>query len=98
MGSGIRDINNVQGLILFNVGDGAEMPIGELTLRGCYLGSKVSYNRKKTVDARSTIDARPVCGAPKRKPNCATGRSRCTSGMSRYWSGLPSLRKTFGRP
>src|SRR2546427_12911928 len=47
-GLGIHDINNVQGLMLFNIGD-AEMTVGELTLRGCYLGSNVSYNVKKMV-------------------------------------------------
>src|SRR5246127_5080394 len=45
----IHDINNVQGLMLFNIGD-AEMSVGELTLRGCYLGSNVSYNVKKLVE------------------------------------------------
>ena len=49
-GLGIRDINNVQGLMLFNIGD-AEMTVGELTWRGCYLGSNVSYNVKKMVEA-----------------------------------------------
>ena len=37
---GIEDVNNVQALLLFNIGD-LEMNIGELTLRGCYLGSNV---------------------------------------------------------
>ena len=46
----IRDINNVQALLLFNVGD-AEMTVGELTSRGCYLGSNVSYNVKKMVES-----------------------------------------------
>jgi DNA-binding MarR family transcriptional regulator len=50
-GIGIHDINNVQGMILFNIGD-AEMTVGELTLRGCYLGSNVSYNVKKMVENR----------------------------------------------
>ena len=45
----IRDINNVQGMMLFSIGD-AEMTVGELTLRGCYLGSNVSYNVKKMVE------------------------------------------------
>src|ERR671928_2080757 len=45
----IHDINNVQGMMLFNIGD-AEMTVGELTLRGCYLGSNVSYNVKKMVE------------------------------------------------
>ena len=48
-GLGIHDINNVQGLMLFNIGD-VEMTVGELTLRGCYLGSNVSYNVKKLVE------------------------------------------------
>jgi DNA-binding MarR family transcriptional regulator len=48
-GLGIHDINNVQGMILFSIGD-AEMTVGELTLRGCYLGSNVSYNVKKMVE------------------------------------------------
>src|SRR5262249_39566313 len=62
---GIHDINNVQGLMLFNIG-GAEMTVGELTLRGCYLGSNVSYNVKKMVEngylsqERSVHDRRSV--------------------------------------
>jgi hypothetical protein len=48
-GLGIHDINNVQGLMLFNIG-GAEMTVGELTLRGCYRGSNVSYNVKKLAE------------------------------------------------
>src|SRR5215467_4837934 len=45
---GIRDINNVQGMMLFNIGD-AQMSVSELILRGCYLGSNVTYNVKKMV-------------------------------------------------
>ena len=48
-GLGIHDINNVQGMMLYNIGD-AEMTVGELTLRGCYLGSNVSYSVKKMVE------------------------------------------------
>ncbi len=53
----IRDINNIQGLILFNIGD-AQMTVGELTLRGCYLGSNVSYNVKKMVESDYLIQER----------------------------------------
>src|ERR1043166_2399861 len=42
----IHDVNNVQGMLLFNLGD-ADISIGELTLRGYYLGSNVSYNVHK---------------------------------------------------
>lgn len=46
---GIQDINNVQTMILYNIG-ADEMTVGELTLRGYYLGSNVSYNLKKMVE------------------------------------------------
>jgi DNA-binding MarR family transcriptional regulator len=55
----IHDINNVQGLMLFNIGD-AEMTVGELTLRGCYLGSNVSYNVKKMVENDYLLQERSV--------------------------------------
>lgn len=46
---GLRDITNVQSLILYNIGD-KEMSVGELTTRGYYLGSNVSYNVKRMVE------------------------------------------------
>ena len=45
----IEDINNVQTLILYNIGT-ENLTIGELTVRGYYLGSNVSYNIKKLVE------------------------------------------------
>ena len=54
---GIRDLNNVQALILFNVGE-EELSIGELTQRGYYLGSNVSYNVKKMVENGYLIQER----------------------------------------
>lgn len=62
---GVRDINNVQAMMLFNIGE-AEITVGELTLRGCYLGSNVTYNVKKLVERgylahhRSVDDRRSV--------------------------------------
>ena len=58
-GLGIHDINNVQGMMLFNSGD-AEMTVGELTLRGCYLGSNVSYNVKKMVENGYLVQQRSL--------------------------------------
>ncbi len=58
-GLGIHDINNVQGMMLFNIGD-AEMTVGELTLRGCYLGSNVSYNVKKMVENGYLVQERSM--------------------------------------
>lgn len=46
----IEDINNVQTLILYNIGD-SQLTISELTIRGYYLGSNVSYNIKKLVES-----------------------------------------------
>ena len=46
---GYADINNVQGLILYNIGDDS-LTVGDLTHRGYYLGSNVSYNLKKLVE------------------------------------------------
>jgi DNA-binding MarR family transcriptional regulator len=61
----VQDINSIQANILFNIGE-ADLTVGELTLRGCYLGSNVSYNVKKLVEAgyliqqRSTHDRRSI--------------------------------------
>ena len=46
---GIEDINNVQSLILSNISN-EQLTVGELTARGYYLGSNVSYNVKKLVE------------------------------------------------
>ena len=55
----IQDINNVQCMILYNVGE-EEMTVGELTIRGYYLGSNVSYNVKKMVENDYLIQERSV--------------------------------------
>src|ERR1700727_3834337 len=60
-----REINSVQALLLFNVGD-QQLTAGELRTRGHYLGSNVSYNLKKLVESgyihheRSEADRRSV--------------------------------------
>jgi DNA-binding MarR family transcriptional regulator len=59
----IEEINNVQTLILYNI-NSEQITIGELTNRGYYLGSNVSYNVKDLVEKgflikeRSTHDKR----------------------------------------
>ena len=45
----INDINNVQSIMLFNIGD-TTLSIGDLTLSGVYIGSNVSYHVKKMVE------------------------------------------------
>jgi hypothetical protein len=42
---GVLEINAVQALLLFNIGDN-EVTAGELKSRGYYQGSNVSYNLK----------------------------------------------------
>jgi len=62
---GVDDINNVQAVILFNIAY-SEITVGELTSRGYYQGSNVTYNLKKLVEngfleqVRSPYDRRSV--------------------------------------
>ena len=62
---GMHDINNVQALMLFNIGE-SEISVGELMSRGYYLGSNVSYNVKKMIEngylshERSVHDRRSI--------------------------------------
>ena len=62
---GILEINSVQALLLFNIGDN-EVTAGELKTRGYYQGSNVSYNLKKLVEMgfmdhqRCQVDRRSV--------------------------------------
>lgn len=62
---GIEEVNPVQALLVFNIGDN-EVSAGELKTRGYYQGSNVSYNLKKLVELgymhheRSEIDRRSV--------------------------------------
>jgi DNA-binding MarR family transcriptional regulator len=54
---GVRELNAVQAMILFNLGE-SELTVGELTQRGYYLGSNVSYNVKKMVEHGYLIQER----------------------------------------
>lgn len=62
---GVLDINAVQALLLFNIGE-HEVTAGELKSRGYYQGSNVSYNLKKLVETgymnhqRCDVDRRSV--------------------------------------
>ena len=62
---GRSDINAVQGLLLYNIGN-TELTASELRSRGYYQGSNVSYNLKKLVDRgfiqheRSSLDRRSI--------------------------------------
>jgi DNA-binding MarR family transcriptional regulator len=62
---GRGDVNSVQALLLYNIGDN-DVTASELRTRGYYLGSNVSYNVKKLVELgylthqRSRVDRRSV--------------------------------------
>ena len=63
--SGRSEVNSVQALLIHNIGE-SEVTAGELRKRGYYLGTNVSYNLKKLVEAgyirheRSQVDRRSV--------------------------------------
>jgi DNA-binding MarR family transcriptional regulator len=93
---GRADVNSVQALLLYNIGD-AELTAGELTSRGYYLGSNVSYNLKKLVDAgyishqRSTTDRRSV-----RVSLTEKGQEVCKVVNGLYQRQLKSLQQVGG--
>ncbi|MGD0532089.1 MAG: winged helix DNA-binding protein [Methyloceanibacter sp.] len=93
---GRSDVNSVQALLLFNIGD-AELMAGELTSRGYYLGSNVSYNLKKLVDAgyinhqRSRTDRRSV-----RVRLTDKGQAICKVVNALYLRQLKSLQQVGG--
>jgi DNA-binding MarR family transcriptional regulator len=93
---GRADVNSVQALLLYNIGD-AELTAGELTSRGYYLGSNVSYNLKKLVDAgyihhqRSTTDRRSV-----RVRLTDKGQDVCKVVSNLYQRQLKSLQQVGG--
>lgn len=53
----VEDINSVQALILHSIGRN-EILVGELTQRGYYLGTNVSYNVRKLVESGYLLQER----------------------------------------
>ena len=90
------EINPVQALLLYNIGD-AELTAGELRSRGHYLGSNVSYNLKKLVDAgyihhkRSSSDRRSV-----RVSLTDKGKSVCSAIDGLYDRHMHSIEQVGG--
>ncbi len=96
---GILEINAVQALLLFNIGEN-EVTAGELKSRGYYQGSNVSYNLKKLVDMgfmhhqRCEVDRRSV--RVKLTPKGRHIREVVEALFARHAEGLES-RKVIGR-
>ncbi len=90
---GVLEINAVQALLLFNIGD-HEVTAGELKSRGYYQGSNVSYNLKKLVEMgymhhqRCEIDRRSV--RVKLTPRGREIRDTVAELFSRHAEGLQS--------
>ena len=91
-----NDINSVQALLIHNIGD-QDLTAGELRTRGHYLGSNVSYNLKKLVEAgyihheRSDVDRRSV-----RVRLTASGREVCDMVATLYAHQLESIEPVGG--
>jgi DNA-binding MarR family transcriptional regulator len=88
---GVIDLNPVQALLLFNIGEN-EVTAGELKTRGYYQGSNVSYNLKKLVEMgymhhqRCEIDRRSV--RVKLTPQGRRVRDMVAGLFERHASGL----------
>ena len=93
---GRSDINSVQALLLYNIGD-KELTAGELRTRGYYLGSNVSYSLKKLVESgyinhqRSITDRRSV-----RVRLTEKGQEVCKVLSALYQRQLKSLQQVGG--
>lgn len=96
---GILEINAVQALLLFNIGEN-EVTAGELKSRGYYQGSNVSYNLKKLVEMgfmhhqRCEVDRRSV--RVKLTPKGRNIREVVEALFARHAEGLET-RKVIGR-
>ncbi len=86
---GVIEINAVQGLLLFNIGDN-EVTAGELKSRGYYQGSNVSYNLKSSLiwGSCTTSDAR-LTGAA-----CGSGSPKTAAISVRSWKSFSRVMLT----
>jgi len=82
--AGILDINNVQSMILYNIGTD-ELTVGELTMRGFYLGSNVSYNVKKMVENGYLLQERSIHDKRSVRVKLSEKGRRLNEGMSRLY-------------
>ena len=101
---GRADINSVQALLLYNIGD-KELTAGELRTRGYYLGSNVSYNLKKLVELgfldhqrSASIAARSASASPRRARKSAASSTRSIRSTSRPWSRSAASPTRSSRP
>lgn len=94
-----QDINNVQAMILHSIGND-ELTVGELTLRGYYLGTNVSYNVKKLVETdyltqeRSLHDKRSI--RLKLTPKATELVKQLETAFARHVNALPGFQLAEG--
>ena len=100
---GLQDINNVQALMLFNIG-GSEISVGELMSRGYYLGSNVSYNVKKMIEngylshERSVHDRRSIRVRLTRKGRAPAWLCQASLKSAKNGHGIGSSQPGRGSP
>ncbi len=82
--AGILDINNVQSMILYNIGTD-ELTVGELTMRGFYLGSNVSYNVKKMVENGYLLQERSIHDKRSVRVKLSEKGRKLNDGMTRLY-------------
>jgi DNA-binding MarR family transcriptional regulator len=82
--AGILDISNVQSMILYNIGTD-ELTVGELTMRGFYLGSNVSYNVKKMVENGYLMQERSIHDKRSVRVRLSDKGRKLNEGLSRLY-------------
>jgi len=96
----ILDINNVQSMILHNISTD-ELTVGELTVRGYYLGSNVSYNVKKMVENGYLVQERSIHDKRSVRVKLSDKGRKLNDGITRLYkrheeklvsAGLPNTR------
>lgn len=95
--AGILDINNVQSMILHNIGTD-ELTVGELTMRGFYLGSNVSYNVKKMVENGYLMQERSIHDKRSVRVRLSEKGRKLNEGMSRLYKRHEERLPAVGLP
>ncbi|MDE1152481.1 MAG: MarR family transcriptional regulator [Micavibrio sp.] len=93
----ILDINNVQSMILHNISTD-ELTVGELTVRGYYLGSNVSYNVKKMVENGYLVQERSIHDKRSVRVKLSDKGRKLNDGITRLYKKHEEKLSTAGLP
>ncbi len=84
---GLDDISATQATILLHMG-ADEMTVSELTLRGCYQGTNVSYNLGKLVDSGYVVQERSARDRRVVKVKATEKGSALAAHLTRFYDAL----------